>query len=76
MQCADFAFKCLNKTAPRAFYNLFEKVNHRKATRFNGCNLNIPKIKTESAERGLFFVGVKIFNTLPMHLKKEIIFFV
>ena len=33
MQCAGFVFKCLNKTAPDVFYNLFEKVNHNKATR-------------------------------------------
>ena len=71
MQCADFVFKYLNKTAPDIFYNLFDKVDYKKTASFNRSNLNIPKVKTDSAKRGLFFGGVKIYNALLMHLKKE-----
>lgn len=35
---------------------------------FNSYSLIIPKVETE---RGLFFNGVKIRGTLPMHLKRE-----
>ena len=36
MQCADFVFKCLNKTATYVSHAYFEKINHHKATRANG----------------------------------------
>ena len=64
-------FISLNKTAPDVFHDHFEKVNHQKATRANGQNIKIPKIKTESAKRGLYYSGVKIYNALPTHLKTE-----
>ena len=51
IQCADFVFRCLSKTAPDVFHGHFEKVDHQKATRVNGRNLKIPKVKTESAKR-------------------------
>ena len=71
IQCADFVFRCLNKTAPDVFHDHFEKVDHQKATRANGGNLKIPKVKTESAKRGFYFYGVMIYNALPLHLKTE-----
>ncbi len=71
IQCADFVFRCLNKTAPDVFHEHFQKVDHQKATRGNGKNLKIPKVKTESAKRGFYFYGVKVYNALPTHLKTE-----
>ena len=71
IQCADFVFRCLNKTAPDVFHDHFEKVDHQKATRVNGRNLKIPKVKTESAKRGFYYSGVRIYNALPTHLKTE-----
>ena len=72
IQCADFVFRCLSKTAPAdVFHDHFEKVDHQKATRVNGRNLKIPKVKTESATRGFYYSGVRIYNALPTHLKTE-----
>ena len=71
MQCADFVFRYLNKTAPDVFHVHFEKVYHQKATRANGRHLIIPKVKTESAKRGFYYSGAKIYNALPTHLKIE-----
>ena len=71
MQCAKFVLRCLNKTAPDVFHDYFEKVNHQKATRANGQNITIPKIKTESAKRGLYYSAVRIYNALSTHLKTE-----
>ena len=71
IQCADFVFRCLNNTAPDVFHDHFEKVDHQKAARANGRNLKIPKVKTESAKRGFYYSGVKIYNALPSHLKTE-----
>ena len=71
MQCADFVFSCLNKTAPGAFHDHFEKVGHQKATRANGQNFKIPKVKTESALRGFYYSGLKVYNALPSYSKIE-----
>ena len=71
IQCANFMFRCLNKTAPDVFHDHFEKVDHQKATRANGRNLKFPQVKTESAKRGFYVSGLKIYNALPSHLKTE-----
>ena len=63
--------QCLNKTALDVFHDHFEKVDHQNATRGNGRNLEIPKVKAESAKRGFHFSGVKIYIALPTHLKTE-----
>ena len=44
MQCADFVFRCLNKTAPEVFHDHFEKVDNQKATRANGIKINMQGI--------------------------------
>ena len=75
IQCADFVFRCLNKTAPDVFHDDFEKVDHQKATTAIGQNLKFPQVKTESAKRGFYFSGVKIYNALPLHLKTEKFYF-
>ncbi len=41
------------------------------ATRFNGQNLQIPKVKTESVKREFYYSGVDIYNALPTHLETE-----
>ncbi len=68
MQCADFLFRCLNKTAPDVFHDQFEKVGHQKGTMINGRNLEIPKVKNETAEKVFYNSGVTIYNALPTHL--------
>ena len=71
MQCADFVFRCLNKTAPEVFHNLIKKVDHQKTTSVNEQTLNIPMVGTENTKGGLFFSDAKIYNALLMHLKAE-----
>ena len=65
----------LKKTAPDIFHDHFEKVDHQKATRGNGRNLEIPRVKAESGKRGFYFSGVKIYIALPTHLKTERVYF-
>ena len=71
IQCADFVLKCLNGTAPEVFHNYFMKLEHGKATRRNGTDLRMPKVRTESGKRGVYYSGTKIFNDLPLYLKTE-----
>ena len=63
--------KCLNGTAPEVFHNYFMKLEHGKATRRNGTDLRMPKVRTESGKRGIYYSGTKIFNDLPLYLKTE-----
>ena len=39
--------------------------------RRNGTDLQMQTFKTESAKRGLYYRGMKIFNALSLHLKTE-----
>ena len=71
IQFAEFVFKCLNGTAPEALHSYFMKLEHGKTTRPNSADLGVPKIRTESGRRGVYYCGTKIFNNLPLHLKTE-----
>ena len=31
----------------------------------------MPKVRTESGKRGIYYSGTKIFNDLPLYLKNE-----
>ena len=61
---------CLKKIAPNVVYDYFEKVDHQKATRVNGRNLKVPKVKTESANRGFYFSGVKIYKAFSTNCQR------
>ena len=47
------------------------KLEHGKATRRNGMDLRMPKARTESGKRGIYYSGTKIFSDWPLHLKAE-----
>ncbi len=71
IQCVDLIFKWLNGTAPDVFHNYFMKLEHGKSTRRNRTDLRLPKVRTESGKKGIYYSGTKIFNALPLHLKTE-----
>ena len=60
-----------NGTASEVFHNYFMKLEHGKATRRNGTDLWMPKVRTEGGKRGIYYSETKIFNDLPLHLKTE-----
>ena len=69
IQSALFVFECLNGTGPSVFNYYFRRLDHAKTTRRNSTFLWIPKIRTESGKRGIYYSGKKIFNALPVHIK-------
>ena len=71
IQSALFVFECLNGTSPSVFNNYFKKLDHAKSTRRNSIDLWIPKVRTESGKRGIYYSETKIFNALPIHIKTE-----
>lgn len=51
------------------FKNYYSISSHSQATRTDGINIIIPKIKTEVAKKGCFYAGAKAFNDLLPELK-------
>ena len=60
--------KCLSVGVCSSFRNYFQKLEHKVSTRNNGKLLKILKVKLEFARSGFFFMGVRIFNSLPMEV--------
>ena len=69
-QLCLFVRKCLDKNTTEHFHNYFELLQHRIGTRNNHVSLKLPKVKTEYGKRSVQFLGAKIYNSLPLSLKK------
>ena len=69
IQSAFLVFECLNGTDPSVFNNYFRRLDHAKTTRRNSTDLWLPKVRTESGKRGIYYSGTNIFNALPGHIK-------
>ena len=48
------------------------KLQHKVSTRISGKLLKIPKVKLEFARSGFFFMGARIFNSLPMEVRASL----
>ena len=70
MHNLTFVFKCLHNIAPDLFKSYFIRSSHVYSTRRNGLDISIPKVYTESANKGAFYTGAQAFNNLPPHLKE------
>ena len=53
------------------YFTYFTRQEHAKATRRNMIDLVIPKVRTESGKKGIYYSGTKIYNALPLALKTE-----
>ena len=60
--------KCLSVGVCSRFRNYFQKLEHKVSTTNNGKLLKNPKVKLGFARSGLFFMGERIFNSLPMEV--------
>lgn len=58
-----------NGTATNVFQNYFHAQDHEMNTRNNRKLITIPKIKTEYARKSFYFMGAKIYNTLPLEAR-------
>ena len=66
--------KCVDGNICSNFQNYFEKHHHVKTTRNNTFFLKIPKVKLECSKNSFYFMGVKIFNSLPIETRKTLDF--
>ena len=62
--------KCLNNDICEHFKDYFTLQNHGKHTRNNRHLLRLPIIKTEYARRSFYYMGAKVYNELPLEIRK------
>ena len=62
--------KCLlGETNNNTLCNYFEINNHEQNTRNRNALIRLPKVRLEIARNGFFFMGGKIYNTLPVEMR-------
>ena len=62
--------KCLNGKVCEHFRDYFKIHEHRMNTRNNNILMQIPKVKLEFAKNSFFFLGAKLYNSLPKEIRE------
>ena len=62
--------RCVQKKLCDNFDEYFKVQSHDRVTRNNNCSLRIPKIKLKYAKNGFFYIGVSLYNELPIDIRK------
>ena len=68
--CCLLVKKCLLGEKCENFENYFIMTNHGKNTRNNGHLITQPRTKLECTKAGFFFFGSKLYNSLPLEIRK------
>ena len=63
--------KCVENRLCEIFNGYFEKIEHSVRTRNSDCLLKLPKVKLDVAKNGFYFMGAKVYNSLPISIRKE-----
>jgi len=63
--------KCLDGSVCENFINYFSFNLHSARTRNEGSLLVVPKIRLESTRSSFFFMGVTVFNSLPIEIRRS-----
>ena len=64
------ARKCIDKDICEIFEDHFIVQDHEKVTRNTQNSVKLPFIKTEYARKSFYFTGAKIYNELPLEIRK------
>ena len=51
--------------------NYFTLIDSKVATRNLGFRIKLPKVKLETAKKGFYFNGGKLYNELPLEIRKS-----
>ena len=62
--------KCLDNDICKNFPGYFELQQHKTQTRNSECLIRLLCIKTEYARKSFQFMGAKLYNELPVDLRK------
>ena len=63
--------KCLNGKVCTNFHDYFIINEHNARTRNRNILLRIPKVKLEFAKNGFFFMGARLYNSLPKAIRES-----
>ena len=66
-----FVRKCMENKLCNDFNEYFKVANHSKNTRNNKSLLVLPQVKLEFERKAFYFFGDKIYNELPLDIRKE-----
>ena len=73
-QVLSMVLKCLrHEFDHNVLDQYFDSIKHNKHTRNNKFSLKLPEIKLEIARASFYFGGVKMFNKLPLEIRKTIL---
>ena len=64
--------KCLNGNVCTNFQDCFMINEHNVRTRNRKILLHIPKVKLEFAKNGFFFMGARLYNSLPKDIRGNV----
>ena len=64
-------YKCIQKESCYNLHNYFQILSHEKFTRNNAYIVQLPKVKLETAKSGFYFMGAKLYNSLPLDIRKS-----
>ena len=62
--------KMHKKQFPAPMSDYFELTSHKISRRNNETSVKGPKIKTTVVQRGFFYQGATLYNSLPLQLRK------
>ena len=63
--------KILQNECCSNFESYFQSIDHTINTRNNGFLLHLPKTRLEFGKKAFKFEGAKVFNSLPLAIRKE-----
>ncbi len=70
-QSCSIVRKCLDNRMCTNFDNYFEIKTGSINTRNNNLFLKLPKAKLEFAKQSFYYLGAKIYNDLPIEIRRE-----
>ena len=70
VRSCDFVRQVLEGKVCTNFRNYFVLIDHRRSTRNNLCMVKLPRIRLEYARGSLSYSAAKLYNTLPLHIRK------
>ena len=65
------ARKCLNGNVCTNFQDYFMINEHNVRTSYRNILLQIPKVKLEFAKNGFFFMGARLYTSLPKDIRES-----
>ena len=70
IKSCEFVRNCLDENTCRNFQYYFDKAEHGKFTRNCKYMVKLPKIKLEYCRNSFFYMGAKLYNELPLTVRK------